>query len=105
MKIQAAFYFIDFLLRLPIDLTTKLHHSLIPFMQKEEKGMVKFSYEDLSPTWQAYADSVRENMEEKIIEEVAIEMLKKGTTIDFIAEVTGLSLAQVETLQKSLDSN
>ena len=117
-EVQAVFYFIDYLLRLPEELSQKLNNMLIPIIQKEVNDMVQFDSGDWSPTMEAVFAKIREDGERRGIEKgieqgleqgleqgvtkVVLEMLKKGFTIDVIVEVTHLEREKIEELRATL---
>ncbi|MCG7336103.1 hypothetical protein MHZ95_12595 [Sporosarcina sp. ACRSM] len=107
-EILAVFYFIDYLLRLPKELTEKFYDKMVPIIEKEVKQMVQFNNEDLSPTMEAVFTRIREEGErkgieqgiEKGIEKVVLEMLKEGLPDDLITKVTHLDKETIEKLRK-----
>jgi predicted transposase/invertase (TIGR01784 family) len=107
-EILAVFYFIDYLLRLPKELTEQFYDTMVPIIEKEVKQMVQFNNEDLSPTMEAVFTRIREEGErkgieqgiERGIEQVALEMLKEDSSIEFIAKVTHLDKKTIEKLRK-----
>ncbi len=111
-EILAVFYFIDYLLRLPKELTEQFYDTMVPIIEKEVKQMVQFDNEDLSPTMEAVFTRIREEGErkgieqgiergiEQGIEQVALEMLKEGSSIEFIAKVTRLDKETIEKIRK-----
>ena len=126
VEIQAAIYFIDYLLRLPEELTHKLYNTLTPIIQEEGNDMVQFNSGEWGPTMEAVFAKLRENAErvgleqgiergieqglergiekglEQGVKKVVIEMLKEGAPIDFIARVTHLEQDQIERLRETL---
>ncbi len=104
MEILAVFYFIDYLLRLPKELTEKLYDTMVPIIEKEVKQMVQFNNEDLSPTMEAVFTRIREEGErkgiERGIEKVVLEMLKEGLPDDLITKVTHMDKETIEKLRK-----
>lgn len=112
LEVQAVIYFIDYLLRLPEDLVEQLYNSLTPIIQEEGKTLIHTEWSPTnsggwSPTMDAIFARVQENAEkvgmEKGLEQVVIEMLKKGFTLDLIAEVTHLERAKIERLRRRFD--
>ena len=106
MEIQAVIYFIDYLLRLPEDLTQKLDNTLTPIIQEEGNDMVQFSSGEWGPTMEAVFVKLRENAEQVGLElgvkNVVLEMLKKGFTTDLIMELTHLEEDKIEELRETL---
>lgn len=76
----------------------KMKLIIIPIIQKEENAMFQFNEEELSPTMKAIFAHFQKEGERKGIEKVALEMLKEGTSIDFIAKVTHLDKEEIEKL-------
>ncbi|MCG7336090.1 Rpn family recombination-promoting nuclease/putative transposase [Sporosarcina sp. ACRSM] len=99
-EILAVLYFIDYLLRLPEELSKKFHETMIPIIQKEANDMVQFNGEELSPTMEAIFAHFQEEGKRKGIEQVALEMLKEGSSVEFIAKVTRLDREAIEKLRK-----
>lgn len=106
VEVQAAVYFIDYLLRLPEELTEKLYNSLVSTIEEEGKDMVQFNSGEWSPTMEAIFAQLQENAEktgvEKGLEQVVIEMLKKGFSTDLIVEITHLDPVKIDHLRKML---
>ncbi|MBO0588617.1 Rpn family recombination-promoting nuclease/putative transposase [Sporosarcina sp. E16_8] len=114
--IQAVFYFIDYLLRLPQELSEQLAKIIRPILKEEANDMVQFNEENPSPTLAAIFAMEREEGERKGIEQgiergieqgieqgiakVVLEMLKEGASIDFIAKVTHLDKEAIEKIRK-----
>ncbi|MFC5591412.1 Rpn family recombination-promoting nuclease/putative transposase [Sporosarcina soli] len=102
-EILAVFYFIDYLLRLPKELTEQFYDTMVPIIEKEVKQMVQFNNEDLSPTMEAVFTRIREEGErkgiEKGIEKVVLEMLKEGLPDDLITKVTNMNKEAIEKLR------
>ena len=63
MEIQAVIYFIDYLLRLPEDLTQKLDNTLTPIIQEEGNDMVLFNSGDWGPTMEAVFAKLRSELD------------------------------------------
>lgn len=63
VEIQAAIYFIDYLLRLPEDLKQKLYNTLTPIIQEEGNDMVQLNSGEWGPTMEAVFSKLRENAE------------------------------------------
>ncbi|WP_342513317.1 Rpn family recombination-promoting nuclease/putative transposase [Sporosarcina sp. FSL K6-1522] len=113
-EIQAIFYFIDYLLRLPEDLSRKLNNTLIPIIQKEVNDVVQFDNGEWSPTMEAVFARIKEDwveegkakgLEQGIeqgVTKVVLEMLKKELPVDVIAEVTHLKQEKIEQLRETL---
>jgi len=87
VEIQAAIYFIDYLLRLPEDLTQKLYNTLTPIIQEEGNDMVQLNSGEWGPTMEAVFSKLRKNAErvgleqglEQGVKNVVLEMLKKDS--------------------------
>lgn len=109
LEIQTVIYFVDYLLKLPEDLTEKLYDTLLPILQ-EGKHMAHQLNGSWGPTMDAVFAKVREISElqgieqgkESALETVTIEMLKTGAATDYISKVTGMSAEQIEELQKNI---
>jgi predicted transposase/invertase (TIGR01784 family) len=87
--IRNLYEFIDWTMMLPEDLETKFWQELKTF--EEEQQM-------------AYVTSAERFGRKQGVEEVAIKMLKKGMDLATIAELTDLSIEQIQQLQATLSS-
>lgn len=123
IEISALFYFIDYLMLLPDDLSQQLRKEILLFVWKEELEMVQFREEDLSPTLAAIIEMGHEDgivqgrkqgrkqgreqgLEQgKLLEkkETAKQLLKLSMPIEQIVIVTALSVDEIETLKKELN--
>lgn len=118
VSISAVFYFIDYLLRLPDDLTHQLTAEMRPILEEERKHMVQYERDHLSPTLADLAAIERKEAmerglklgekigevkgEEKGKKNIALTLLDEGFDIDYIAKLTKLSVAEVVELKKTL---
>jgi len=114
VEIQAAIYFVDYLLRLPEELTQKLYNTLTPIIQEEGNNMVQFNSGEWGPTMDVVFARIRESAEriglkqgieqgiEQGVKNVVLEMLKKGFTTDLIIELTHLEEDKIEELRETL---
>lgn len=115
--VQAMFHFIDYLLRLPPELSKKLASSIRPLLYEEERYMLQANREDPSPTLAEIFKLEREEGikkglkegEEKGREEgkkdaqlnIAKKLLMaKNISVKEIAELTELTVDEVEKLKK-----
>lgn len=107
-SIQAVFHFIDYLLRLPIDLEQKLANTMYPVLGKEKELMQLYNKENVSPTIVGAFEKERiEGKEEgKLIgdanarREIALNLLKNELPIEMIRSVTELTLEEIRELQQ-----
>lgn len=114
--LEIILYFIDYLLRLPEELSEKLATTITPIV-REVSGMGQIEREFVSPTMEAVFAKIQENGEKKGWEEgreegeklgtkksltkVALELLKEGLSIDLIAKATGLDKETIEKLKET----
>lgn len=91
-------YLIDYLLRLPEELSEKLKDTMTPIMEKEVNGMGQTEREFISPTM----EGIFARIEEKNTEKIVLEMLKKDFPIDIIAEVTHLDVEAIKKLKETI---
>lgn len=100
------FYFLDYLLRLPEELSKKLYDTMAPIEQKKVIGMGQIERKFVSPTMEAILSGVQEIGEkrgaEKNTTKIVLEKLKEDTPIDFIAKETGLD---IEVIKKQQETN
>lgn len=117
--VAATFYFIDYLLQLPEEETKKLSIELGPEIRKERGLMELYNEENASPTVfnsfaeqldRGFAKGIEQGLEQGIEQgkeqgikqsskNIAKKLIAKGMPLDLIADVTGLSLNEVKTLE------
>lgn len=118
VSITAVFYFIDFFLRLPEELAHEFTETIGPIIKKEEQIMVQFEKNDLPPTIadlfkterkegiKQGIEQGREQGREQGIEQsnknFALALLRENFEVDYLAKLTGLTVAEVEKLKKTL---
>lgn len=108
--VQAVFHFIDYLLQLPEAYTEQLSKEIRPIIRKETELMELYNRENASPTiknafdmeWEKGIQQGLEQGLEQGVKKVVVEMLRKGTPIDFIAEVTHLEKEEIEKMREML---
>lgn len=108
--VQAVFHFIDYLLQLPEAYTKQLSNEIRPIIREETELMELYNKENASPTiknafdleWEKGVQQGLEQGLEQGVKKVVMEMLKKGTPIEFIAEVTHLEKEQIEKMREML---
>ncbi len=117
--VQAVFHFIDYLLRLPEDLTQQLSEKIRPILGKEKKLMELYNEENASPTITNIFELKRQEgmlagkiegkregrLEGKMEErrEIARNLLKQKIPYATIVTATKLTLEEVEALAKNLN--
>jgi predicted transposase/invertase (TIGR01784 family) len=112
--IQKLFVFIDHILRLPADVDQKLMQEMRPIIEKEEVSM-GLSLDDTSFAKFFRKEGLEEGIEkgikqgiEKGIEQgieqnkidTAVRLLEKDNSVEFVAEITGLSIVEVKRLKE-----
>lgn len=102
--VGALLHFIDYLLKLPKDLTEKLREEII--LNKEvramkylDKNTPLYSWEELEEIRKQ--EGIQVGKREKEIEFV-VKMLKDGIPLEFIKKYTQLTLEEIENLRKTL---
>ncbi|WP_339254342.1 hypothetical protein NSQ43_07315 [Sporosarcina sp. FSL W8-0480] len=112
--IQAVFHFIDYLLQLPEAYTKKLSNEIRPIIREETELMELYNKENASPTIKNAFDlewerGVQQGLEQGLekgleqgVKKVVLEMLRKGTPTEFIAEVTHLEKEEIEKMREML---
>jgi predicted transposase/invertase (TIGR01784 family) len=111
---EALFYFIDYLLYLPDELTKQLTKDLSINIEKEAKHMLYSEKLKEAPTFAEYLKTVREEGFEKGIEKgiekgkmeekrnLAAELLREGFSVEKVAKIMKLSLDEVKEIEGSL---
>ncbi|TCP29424.1 putative transposase/invertase (TIGR01784 family) [Scopulibacillus darangshiensis] len=111
-EINALFYFIDFLLEIPLEMTSDLLRDITPLIDKEAILMNQAMNSEPSPTLKEFLDMKRVewkregNLEGKIegkIEgkkEMARAMFKEDIPFALILRITGLSKEELENIVK-----
>ncbi|WP_368986515.1 hypothetical protein NST54_03645 [Caldifermentibacillus hisashii] len=106
---EALFYFIDYLLYLPDELTKQLTKDLSINIEKEAKHMLYSEKIKEAPTLAEYFKTVREEgfekgkMEEK--RNLAAELLREGFSVEKVAKMVKLSLDEVKEIEASIHFN
>lgn len=109
--IQKLFVFIDHILRLPEDADLKLIQEMKPIIEMEEKIM-GLSLEDTSFAKYFRKEGLEEGIEKGIEKgkvegekqkaiEIAVRLLEKEATIEYVAEITGLSSEEVKKIKEN----
>lgn len=109
--LQSMLNFIDYLLRLPDELSKQLTETIRPIIQKEVNDMIQYEKENWSPTMAAILDLERkewkqEGIKEGIIEErtnIARALLQENMPVVSIVSITKLPLRAVEELKKEIE--
>jgi predicted transposase/invertase (TIGR01784 family) len=99
-NVTALFYFIDFLLEIPEDMTKELQNEIIPFMKKEDTEMAQPMDMELSPTLKGIVELERAEGKEEGKKEIAKSMLEEGLSIQLITKVTKLSKEEIEKIKE-----
>lgn len=116
-SITAVFYFIDYLLRLPEEMTRQLTETMLAELREEREKMVQQDSGDLSPTLAefmaietqaALEEGIEKGMERGIEQgsenskkDFALALLSENFEVDYIAKLTGLSVIEIEKLKKA----
>ncbi|MCZ2260944.1 hypothetical protein [Sporosarcina sp. G11-34] len=109
VSITAVFYFIDYLLRLPEELSHEFTDKIRPILEEERQKMVQYESGDLSPTLADLAriegkEALEEGLEQGLeqgLRSVALTMLQENLEVEYIAKLTKLSVAEVEKLKEA----
>ncbi|WP_442598672.1 hypothetical protein [Neobacillus sp. D3-1R] len=94
--ISTLVYFIDYLLQLPQELSQKLRNEII--LSKEVSQMWHLDRKNLPPTLSEWEKIFREEGQEQ----VAIELLRDGHPIEFVAKYVKIPIEKIEKLKESL---
>ncbi|AXF55919.1 hypothetical protein [Salicibibacter kimchii] len=100
--VNALLYFIDYLMKIPKEMTEKLQKDIKPVIGKEANDMDKQTYPD-PPTLKPIFDELREKGKEagksERTREIAEKMLKKDFSVEEILEVTNLTEIELEDIK------
>lgn len=107
-SISSVFYFIDYLLQLPEDLTKRLYSNISPILQKEARSMLFSEKYAESPTLAEAFAIERKEAEEKgkqegkleVLRSLAVTLINKNYADEEIIELTNLSVEEVGALRK-----
>lgn len=98
--IGALLYFIDYMLKLPKDLTRKIREEII--LNKEAKTMKYLDKNTPLYSWDELEEIRKEEIKREKAIEMAVEMLKVGLSLDLILKITKLRQDEIENLRKNL---
>ncbi|WOV86999.1 Rpn family recombination-promoting nuclease/putative transposase [Sporosarcina oncorhynchi] len=98
-SVQAVFHFIDYLLRLPIDLEKKLANTMYSVLGKEKELMQLYDKDNASPTIVSAFERERIEGKKEERRKIALNLLKNELPIEMIMNVTELSLEEIQELQ------
>lgn len=106
-SISSVFYFIDYLLHLPEDLTKRLYSNISPILQKEASSMLFSEKYGESPTLAEAFAFERKEAEEKgklegkleALRSLAKTLINKNYSDEKIMELTNLSVEEVGALR------
>lgn len=98
--VGALLHFIDYLLKLPKDLTEKLREVII--LNKEVRAMKYLDKNTPLYSWDELVEIKEEEAKKEKVIEVAIEMLKDDLPVEFIKKYTQLTREEIENLRKNL---
>lgn len=110
LTITALFYFIDYLLHLPDELTKQLREDIIPIIEKEADHMIYSEKVETSPTLAEILEKYkREERAEGRVEgallerkNLAKELILENFTDEKIAKMTRLTIDEVREIRKNL---
>ncbi|MBD7986246.1 Rpn family recombination-promoting nuclease/putative transposase [Sporosarcina sp. Sa2YVA2] len=98
-SVQAVFHFMDYLLRLPLDLEQKLANTMYPVLGKEKELMQLYDKDNASPTIVSAFERERIEGKKEERRKIALNLLKNELPIEMIMNVTELSLEEIQELQ------
>lgn len=109
-EIRALLYFVDYLLKLPEEMSKSLTEEMRVEIRKERSIMHQFQKDDLPPTLAGILDlerqdGVEEGIKEGIKEGIALMvkgLIQKGVAIEVIADVANLTVEEVLEMKKNL---
>ena len=108
-EMSALLYFVDYLLKLPRDMSEQLQQEMRAEIRKEDEMMLETYKEDLPPTLAGILEMERqEGIDlgidlgiERGIKQVAKKMIAKGKSNEEIIDATDLTLEEVEALRNT----
>ncbi|WP_382400036.1 hypothetical protein [Lentibacillus salinarum] len=111
MYLSALFYFIDYLLRVPKDLSRQLKDDIIPYMGKEVVQKMQAEKTNPSQTLEEIFAELRQEGREKGREEgrkdtlkhVVQELIREDYSNEQIMKITKLDLEDVKELRRALE--
>lgn len=101
--LSALFHFIDNILQVSDDLTTKLKDDIIPYLGKEAAQQMQVDKRNQSQTLAEIIDELEEKGKQKATRSFAKELIRDDFPNERIAKLTKLDLAEVVKLRKSLE--
>ena len=102
-SVQAAFHFIDYLLRLPQDLERKLSGAMYPLLGREKELMELYNKENSPPTIANAFEMERLEGEMEGRRKIALNLLKQNLPLEMIATATELTIEEIEDMQRKIN--
>lgn len=106
-EMSALLYFIDYLLKLPKELSKQLQQEMRTEIRKEDEMMLEFYKEDLPPTLAGFLELERregivlgiEQGIEQGIKQIIISLIENGFTDEAIATIAKQTIEKVQTIR------
>lgn len=100
--VQAVLHFVDYLLRLPEELTQQLSKKIRPILGKEEKLMELYNEKNASPTISNIFELKKQEGKKEARRDIARKLILQKVPMDFISNITELTLEDLEELKKDI---
>ena len=105
-EISALLYFVDYLLKLPEEMSEQLKQELRTEIRKEDEQMLQLHKGELPPTLAGILEMERqEGLElgiEQGIRQMILSLIEKGFTEEVIADVANITVEQVQEFRKEM---
>jgi len=113
-EISALLYFVDYLLKLPEEMSQRLKQELRTEIRKEDEQMLHLQKDELPPTLAGILEMEhQEGLElgiergieqgmEKGIRQMILNLIEKGFTEEVIADVAKITVEQVQEIRKEI---
>lgn len=115
-EVSALFYFIDYLLKLPKDMSEQLKQEFYAEIRKEDEIMLESFKENLSPTLAGILDlgrqegiekgieQGRKQEREQLIRQMVVSLIENGIPDEMITRITNQTMEQVQAIRKEKDT-
>ena len=100
-EMSALLYFVDYLLRLPKEMSEKLQQEMRTEIRKEDAIMLESYKEDLPPTLAGILEMERREGIEQGIKQIIISLIENGFTDEVIANVAKQTIEEVKAIRSA----
>ena len=106
-EMRALLYFVDYLLKLPKEMSEQLTQEMRAEIRKEDEIMLQSYKEDLPPTLAGILELERQegfNLGiEQGIKQMIVRLIENGFTDDSIAHIAKQTIEQVQAIRSEMD--